>query len=517
MNFSRSIRVLAISIAISLGQSAAAAEDSGRFFAIQVVDEQTGRGVPMVELRTTSSVSYYTDSGGLVAFYEPGLMDKRVWFNIASHGYEMPPDGLGARGVALDVRSGGQATIKIRRTNIAERVYRLTGEGIYRDTVMLGRRPPIEQPLVNAQITGQDGTLNATYAGKLYWFFGDTTRLSNVLGNFSMTGALAGLPDTLDPDVGINLRYFVREDGFVRAIAKMPGEGAVWLYGVSVVPDERGRERMCAFFQRRKGLGELLENGFVRFNDQSQSFEKLSTTPLDPPIFPKGYPFRAEIGGRAYIYFTAPYPMVRVRADLKSYLDLTMYEGYTCLKPDSRYVKGKTELDRDTAGKLIWGWKRNTPPLDPRQQQELIAAGKMTRDSSPEHLQSAGGKPILLNNCSCCWNAYRKKYVMIAGESMGATMLGETWYSEAPRPEGPWHTAVKIITHAKKPNDAHDFYNPVQHPFLDREGGRLIYLEGSYVNTFSGNPHPTPYYEYNQIMYRLDLSDSRLAPAQQSQ
>ena len=46
--------------------------------------------------------------------------------------------------------------------------------------------------------------------------------------------------------------------------------------------------------------------------------------------------------------------------------------------------------------------------------------------------------------------------------------------------------------------------------FLDRDGGRVIYLEGSYVNTFSGNPHPTPYYEYNQIMYRLDLSDPRL-------
>ena len=38
----------------------------------------------------------------------------------------------------------------------------------------------------------------------------------------------------------------------------------------------------------------------------------------------------------------------------------------------------------------------------------------------------------------------------------------------------------------------------------------MIYLEGSYVNTFFGNPHPTPYYEYNQIMYRLDLSDPRL-------
>jgi len=95
-------------------------------------------------------------------------------------------------------------------------------------------------------------------------------------------------------------------------------------------------------------------------------------------------------------------------------------------------------------------------------------------------------------------------------EHLGATALGEVWYSEADRPEGPWVHARKIISHANQPGDAHDFYNPTQHPFLDREGGRVIYLEGSYVNTFSGNPHPTPCYEYNQIMYRLDLSDPRL-------
>ncbi len=99
---------------------------------------------------------------------------------------------------------------------------------------------------------------------------------------------------------------------------------------------------------------------------------------------------------------------------------------------------------------------------------------------------------------------------MIASELQGASMLGELWYAESDRPEGPWAAARKIITHADKKDDAHDFYNPTQHAFLDREGGRFIYLEGSYVNTFSGNPHPTPYYEYNQIMYRLDLADPRL-------
>src|SRR5579884_4144178 len=53
------------------------APDPGRYFAIEVVDAQTGRGVPMVELKTTSSAVYYTDSNGLVAFYEPGLMGSK--------------------------------------------------------------------------------------------------------------------------------------------------------------------------------------------------------------------------------------------------------------------------------------------------------------------------------------------------------------------------------------------------------------------------------------------------------
>ena len=100
--------------------------------------------------------------------------------------------------------------------------------------------------------------------------------------------------------------------------------------------------------------------------------------------------------------------------------------------------------------------------------------------------------------------------MMSASVVLGATVLGEVWYAEADAPEGPWTRACKIITHANKKDDAHDFYNPTQHPFFDQDGGRVIYLEGSYVNTFSGNPNQTPYYEYNQIMYRLDLSDPRL-------
>jgi hypothetical protein len=38
----------------------------------------------------------------------------------------------------------------------------------------------------------------------------------------------------------------------------------------------------------------------------------------------------------------------------------------------------------------------------------------------------------------------------------------------------------------------------------------LIYFDGTYSHTFSGNSDPTPRYDYNPIMYRLDLADPRL-------
>ncbi|HTL31057.1 MAG TPA: hypothetical protein VL282_17635 [Tepidisphaeraceae bacterium] len=470
------------------------------------MDEQTGRGIPMVELMTTSSVVYETDSNGLVAFNEPGLMNQKVFFSVASHGYESPKDGFGIAGVVLQTKPGTSAKIKLKRINIAERLYRITGQGIYRDTVLLGRKPPIEEPLLNAQVTGQDGTLNVIFRGKLYWFYGDTLKLGYALGNFSMTGATTDLPEKIDPSVGFDLHYFAGKDGFVRAMAPVKGEGVTWLYGLVVLPDELGQEQLYAYFQRRKGLGPVLENGFMKYNPAKEEFEKLSDVPVDPPFFPQGYPFSVkQEDGSQYIYFTGAMPALRVKAEAKSYLDLSSYEAFTPLK------EGTRSTSKDDAQLEDWAWKKNTPPLNPKVQKELFDAGKLKAQDSPHDMRDVdSGKPILINNCSVNWNVYRKKYIMIACQEMGDTMLGEIWYAESDKPQGPWLSARKIITHANKKDDAHDFYNPVHHPFFDQDGGRVIYLEGSYVNTFSGNKHATPYYEYNQIMYRLDLSDPRL-------
>ncbi|HCF93703.1 MAG TPA: hypothetical protein DEW46_01450, partial [Verrucomicrobia bacterium] len=53
----------------------------GEYFQVRVVDEATGRGIPMVKLTTTSNVVGYTDSNGVYAFLEPGLMETRVFFS----------------------------------------------------------------------------------------------------------------------------------------------------------------------------------------------------------------------------------------------------------------------------------------------------------------------------------------------------------------------------------------------------------------------------------------------------
>lgn len=100
---------------------------------------------------------------------------------------------------------------------------------------------------------------------------------------------------------------------------------------------------------------------------------------------------------------------------------------------------------------------------------------------------------------SVAWNAFRKKWVMLAEKT------GTIYYAEADQPTGPWRFATKIVSHK-----AYNFYNVVQHPFLDQEGGRIIYFEGTYTSSFSAAKQDTPRYDYNQIMYRLRLDDHAL-------
>ena len=47
------------------------------------------------------------------------------------------------------------------------------------------------------------------------------------------------------------------------------------------------------------------------------------------------------------------------------------------------------------------------------------------------------------------------------------------------------------------------------------DGASFIVFEGTYTAEFADRPRPTPRYNYNQILYRLDLDDPALKPAMQ--
>jgi hypothetical protein len=479
-------------------------------FAIEVVDEATGHGVPLVELTTTSNVTYVTDSAGLMVLNEPALMSQRVFFHVKSHGYEFSTDGFGYRGVALDVTPGGSARLKIKRLNIAERLYRVTGEGIYRDSVMLGREPPIREPRLNAEVTGSDSVQNAIYHGRLHWFWGDTSRLAYPLGLFHTSGAVSRMPADggLDPARGVNLDYFVGEDGFARACAKMLSDGLTWISGVTVLPDAAARERMLCGYAKIKQPMDVYRRGVAEWDDEASEFRQVNDFPPDVPLFPDGHSLLYQDRDTKYVYFATPFPLVRTKADAESYRDLSSYEAYTCLKPGSTLKQ--PEIDRDEAGRVRYGWKRGTPPVGPREQAKLVRERKLTSDEGLIQLRDvATGNEVIAHAGSVYWNEYRQRFVMIMLQVYGSSFLGEVWYAEAPTPLGPWKSAIKIVTH-----DKYSFYNPKQHPSFDQDGGRVIYFEGTYSHTFSGNEHPTPRYDYNQIMYRLDLADERLKMAQ---
>ncbi|MBM7565036.1 DUF4185 domain-containing protein [Paenibacillus sacheonensis] len=480
-------------------------------FMIKVVDSQTGRGIPLVELRTTNNISYYTDSAGVAAFNEPGLMDQSVFFHMTSDGYEVPADFFGYHGQAVTVTPGGSATLQMNRVNIAERLYRVTGQGIYRDSLLLGLDTPIKEPVVNGLVMGQDSVQTIKYRNKLYWFWGDTDRPAYPLGNFRTTGATSKLPGNggLDPDVGVDLKYFTQPDGFVKSMVPPLSDGAnmAWVFGLMTAKDATGKERLLAGYSTLNP--ELVSHGILAFNDETEQFEQVVQFPSkDDWRHPGGQASYYEENGKGYWLFTEHrIPNLRVAASYEAIIDPNQYEAFTCLMPGTAYDGANSSLERDANGKLVWGWKKNAPPVSQDQEKELIQLGLITADDTHYYqLKSADdGEEVQLAQSSVEWNPYRQRYVMIGQQLFGKTsVLGEIWYAEAASPQGPWTTGKKIITH-----DNYTFYNPAQHPIFSKDGGRVIYFEATYTNTYTEHV-PTPRYNYNQVMYKLDLGDPRL-------
>ncbi len=479
------------------------------YFGIRIVDEATGRGVPLVALQTVSRATYYTDSAGRVAFLEPGLMGRDIWFGITSPGYEYVPESFTFHGASLKTVPGTEAVLKIRRINLAERIYRATGQGIYRDTLLLGKEAPIKQGAINASVVGQDTAYAVVYKGAIFWLWGDTNRIQHPLGNFAVTAARVTLPAEggLDPSVGVNYEYFGNaENGFTKEMCRISEEPRpIWLDSLLVVKGDNGQDRLMAHFVRAEANLSIVEQGLVLYNDVKEVFEHYKTFKLEDARVNLNHQLRAVVDGVEYFYGASPYPWVRVPATFKDLGDPESYEIFTCMS-DS---KGQT-IERGSDGKAIWRWRKGVQPFTARSLQQLLKSGNLKREECPFDLTDAAtGKTVALHGSSVYWNEYRKRWVMIGVEMDGTSYLGEIWYAEAMSPEGPWKAAKKVATHTIKDWNM-DLYNPVMHPYLSQQGGRIIHFEGTYTNSFSGTKFQIPNYEYNQLMYRLDLGNPSL-------
>lgn len=484
--------------------------DPSKPFGIQVVDEATGRGVPLVELRTTNEIRLVTDNAGWVAIDEPGLMGQKVYFSVESHGYEFPADGFGNRGRAVKVVPGKTVQLKIKRNNIAQRLYRVTGQGQFRHSTRLGMPSPWRHPNLNAQVMGQDSTQAVVLGDRILWTWGDTARPSYPLGNFATSGAWSKLPGAggMDPSIGIDQTYIVDDSGFSKAMFKNDiGGTVIWMHGFFTLEDNDGNTKGVTHYSVREGLGKEHRSGIAVFNEKTDQFEQVNQFPEGARLYPQGQTFRHKDNGQEYIYFATPYPILRVPAKWDAVFDPTQYQAWTCLEEGADFDRRNPRLARDSQGKLDYAWRKDTDLVDAQRQRQLEQSGKIQPGEG--WIQTTDidkGRKITLHRGSVRWNDYLDCWVMVANEIFGEeSNLGEVYFLTSKTIPGNWQKAKKIVTH-----DKYTFYNPVHHDFLDQADGQLIYFDGTYTKQFSATTVGTPRYDYNTIMYQLDLSDERL-------
>ena len=432
---------------------------------IQVVEKGTGWPVPLVELRTTHQARFFTDNAGVIAFDLPELMGRETWFEVIGNGYEAAKDGFGFRGVRLTPQPGETLKVEVSRTIIAKRLGRLTGGGLFAESQKLGR----ELDWRESGIVGCDSVQNAAHRGRMFWLWGDTTLGKYPLGIFHGTSATTAVQPLakFEPPLRLPLEYFTDDKGAPRGIAVMPGEGPTWVTGYVSLPDKAGVTHLVGSYLKVKPPMEGYEWGLCVWNDATAKFEQLrviwtkSESAPKPPAVPEGHPvFWKDKDGKEWVLFGNPLPTLRCPANFEAWQDSGTWE---VLKP----------------------------------QEQLASA--------------ADGEPVKPHSGSMAWNPWRKRWVTVFMQAFGKpSVFGELWYAEAESPTGPWGKAVKILSH-----ENYTFYNPRIHPEFTAADSPILIFEGTYTMTFADRPHPTPRYDYNQILYRLDLDDPALKGAQE--
>jgi len=434
-------------------------------FRIDIVDDQNGWPVPGVELRTTHNMRFVSDNAGVIACDLPEFMTQagaEIWFHVEGHGYGVPKDGFGYRGVRLRVSPHDRsAKLKVHRELPGKRLGRLTGAGLFAESQEFN--PGLRWR--EQGVLGCDTVYVTRTGDRLFWLWGDTTLAQYPLGIFDTLGATTPLNPLrrFEPPLRLEYDYIRNPKGAIDGIAPIEGDGPTWLSGLITLKDKEGHDHLVAAYAKIRGMLTAYEVGLCEWNSGKQTFErskivwKQENESDKPPLYPDGHvvPW-TDTEGEEWLLYGDPFPRLKCRAS---------YEAWS-----------------DPAA-----WQKIEP-------QKTVK----TRD---------GATDVTTHGGSIAWNAYRQKWVAIFTQFGGDSPLGEIWYAESDAPTGPWGGAVKVVTHKN-----YTFYNPLIHLELTPEGSPILLFEGTYTATFADKPEPTPRHDYNQVMYRLDLDDPAFAP-----
>lgn len=425
---------------------------------IAIVDAENNWPVPLVELRTTHHVRFVSDNNGVIAFDLPELMGEETWFTVVGHGYGVAADGFGNRGVRLTPEPGERLTVKVHRQLPGKRLGRVTGGGVFSESQHFG----LEKEWREQGILGCDSVQTAVHDGRLFWAWGDTVLAKYPLGMYHMIGATTDLQPlkSFAPPVRLRYNYFADEQGRVREIAKMPGEGPTWLSGLVSLPDRAGTSRLVGTYAKIKPPLEVYQFAQCVWNDDVQRFEphrvlwNRSDDAPEPPLVPDGHPvFWTDDKDRRWVLFGDPFPRLKCAATFEAWSDP---KAWRAVQPQPRVA---------------------------------------TAD---------GNEKITPHRGSIAWNAYRNKWVAVFTQLHGKpSPLGELWYAEADQPTGPWGPAIQVVTH-----DNYTFYNPRLHPEFTPADSPILLFEATYTRQFTDRADATPRHDYNQVLYRLDLDDA---------
>ena len=189
---------------------------------------------------------------------------------------------------------------------------------------------------------------------------------------------------------------------------------------------------------------------------------------------------------------------IRIPARAESLGDPASWESFT------PFPARGAPAERGAGGEVRYAWRRGVPGAD----EAALRDGRLAPGEALfGHVRDIEtGQRVVVHATSTAANAVSGPLRPHLQRARGlALRLGEVWYAEGDTPMGPWRFARKIVSHRN-----YSFYNPVHHVFFDQRGGRTLFFEGTYTAAFAESAVPTPRYDYNQIMHRLDLEDPRL-------